>query len=124
MSRRSFAAAALTLVALMCLSVGCTKLGTGGGHGNKWSDVTYAVSGSGQADVAYARSGTSQLTTRRAVHLPFSETVQIIDHSQTIYRVTAKDATGPLHCKITVNGVVVYQQSAPAGQPVTCSFVK
>lgn len=103
---------------------GCTKLGTGGGHGNKWSTVEYSVDGSGQAEVRYAAKATEQMTTRQGAKLPFSTTVRTIDHSRTIYRVVAKHATSPLSCKITVNGVVVIRESAPAGKPVTCSFTK
>ena len=123
-SRRPLVALASFLIALSVLGAGCTKLGTGGGHGNKWSDVTYSVSGSGQADVAYAKTATSRMTTREGARLPFSTTVRIVDHSQTVYRVTAKNATGAIGCRITVNGTVVDRQSSAAGQPVTCSFIK
>jgi len=64
------------------------------------------------------------MTRRTDAELPFKVTVHTVDHSQTLYKVTASASQSKLGCSITVNGVRVYYASAPAGQPISCSFLK
>ncbi len=117
----------LTLIAaLSVLLTGCRDLGPNSDHGAKVSEVVYSVTGSGVSTVEYAATGTSVLTRRDGVELPFKVEVHTVDHSETLYKVTATATAnqGTLGCTIKVNGVQVYEASAPAGKPVSCSFLK
>jgi len=112
------------VVVLPVVLTGCRHLGPDGNHGAKTSTIVYSVTGSGVTTVEYAAKGTSMMTRRTDAELPFKVTVHTVDHSQTLYKVTATASQGKLGCSISVNGVKVYDASAPAGQPVTCSFLK
>ena len=115
----------LPAVALLALTLtGCTHLGPGNDHGAKTSTVVYSVTGSGVSTVSYAATATPTLTRRTDVSLPFTTTVHTRDHSQTMYKVGATASQSPLTCSISVNGVRVVRETAPAGQPITCSFLK
>jgi hypothetical protein len=114
----------LFLAVLLLALTGCTKLGPGDDHGAKSSTVVYSVTGSGQADVRYAATATEAMTMRQNAELPFSVTVETVDHSQTTYAVTATGASHPTSCSIKVNGVVVNRATAPAGAKLVCSFIK
>lgn len=121
--RRSILLVALPVLVLGSVS-GCTKLGPGNDHGAKSSTVVYSVTGTGQAEVQYAATATSRMTTREGATLPFSTTVTTIDHSQTIYSVSARNGAGLSGCSIEVNGVVVYKATSGNGSSVRCFYVK
>ena len=112
------------VVVLSAVVAGCSRFGPGSDQGAKTSTVVYSVTGSGVTTVEYAAKGTSALTRRTDAELPFKVTVHTVDHSETLYKISATASQGKLGCSITVNGVRVYDASSPAGQPVSCAFVK